>query len=82
MKTKMGIRILRFIVSFCIIVILFVIPIHFFSSKGMGPLPWSEIFRYWWIPLQVGILGAIIFTIDRDDDPPFWEKFKKKKKSE
>ena len=82
MKTKKGIRILRFIVSFFVISFLFVIPIHFFSSKGMGPLPWSEIFRYWWIPLEIGILGAVWTTFVFDDKPPFWEKFKKKKKSE
>ena len=82
MKTTNKIRILRFIVSFFVISVLFTIPIHFFSSRGMGPLPWNEIFRYWWIPLQVGILGAIVITFVMDDKPPFWEKFKKRGKSE
>ncbi len=82
MKKKNKIRVLRFIISFCAIVIMYIVPLHFFSFRFMGPQPWSEIFRYWWIPLQVGILGAIVTTFVFDDKPPFWEKLKKKKKSE
>ena len=48
----------------------------------MEPQSWSEIFSNWWVILPVGIFGAIGFTFDVDDELPFWEKFKKKGKSE
>lgn len=57
-------------------------PLHFFSSRGMGPLSWNEIFSNWKFVLLTSILGAIAITFELDDKPPFWEKFKKKKKSE
>ena len=82
MKKKNKIRILRFIISFFVIAILFVIPLHFFGIKGMEPQSWSEIFSNWWVILPVGIFGAIAFTFDVDDELPFLEKFKKKGKSE
>lgn len=50
-----------------------------FSSKGMGPLPWSEILSFWYIWLPTSILGAAWCTFEFDDEPLFWEKFKKKR---
>ena len=82
MKKKNKIRILRFIYMFFGMVIMIVIPIHFWGTKGVGPQSWSEIFSNWWIILLVSIFGAIAFTFEMDDVPPFWEKFKKKGKSE
>lgn len=83
MKTKNKTRIMRFVITFCTIFFMGTVPLHFFSSRGMGPLPWSEIFRSWWIPLFSSILGAIVITFEIDDDePPFWKKFKKRGKSE
>ena len=83
MKPKNKNRIIRFVIDFCAIFFMGTVPLHFFSSRGIGPLPWNEIFRSWWVILLTSIFGAIAITFEVDDyDPPFWEKFKKKKKSE
>lgn len=65
---------------FCIFILGLTVPLHFFSSKGMGPLPWSEILSFWYIWLPTSILGAAWCTFEFDDEPLFWEKFKKKGK--
>lgn len=81
MKIKNKTRIIRFAITFCAIFFMGTVIPHFFSIRFMGPLPWSEIFRMWWIPLFTSIFGAIVITFEIDDKPPFWEKFKKKGKS-
>lgn len=80
MKPKNKTRIVRFTIQFCIFILGLTVPLHFFSSKGMGPLPWSEILSFWYIWLPTSILGAAWCTFEFDDEPLFWEKFKKKGK--
>ncbi len=80
MKRKNKNRLLRFVFSFSAFIAIATSLPHFFSSKGMGPLPWKTIFSHWVFLLFVALLTAIEFTYELDDKEPFWEKRKKKGK--
>ena len=78
MKKKNKDRILRFTLSFIATAVLSTTPFHFFSSKGMGPLPWKDIMKAWPVILFLSLLYATISTYEQDDKDPFWRKWRKK----
>ena len=82
MKKKNKYRILRFTLSCFATAVLCTTPLHFFSSKGMGPLPWKDIMKAWPFILFLSLLFATEFTFERDDKEPFWKRFKKKDRDE
>lgn len=80
MKKQYQNRILRFVLSFLAFTTIAISIPHFFSSKGMGQLPWNTLFNYWGFLLFLALVTAIEFTYEYDDEEPFWEKIKRKKK--
>lgn len=80
MGTKFKNRVLRFLFIFCVSIPLYVLPIHFFSSKGMGPQSWEQLWDDKWVYIEIDFYLSTLYTFINDDKEPFWEKLKKKGK--
>lgn len=73
---------LIFAIAFVVSIPLCELPIHFFSSKGMGPQSWEQQWEDRWIIVENAFFFATcicIFCII-DDEEPFGEKLKRKKR--
>lgn len=80
MKKKNQNRLIRFVFSFSVFTAIATSLPHFFSSKGMGPLPWKTIFDHWGFLFFLALFTAIEYTYELDAGEPFWEKLRKRRK--
>jgi lipid-A-disaccharide synthase-like uncharacterized protein len=60
--------ILWFLVGFISGFLFSTITAHFFSSKGMPPQSWKEIFDNIWIYIFVSVLGGIVLAIRMSEE--------------
>ena len=57
-----------FAITFVITIVIDVLLYHSFSSKGIGPLSWTEIVQNWPVILISSLLISISFTYVAYDD--------------
>ena len=54
-------------------------PIHFFSSKGMGPQSWEQLWKNKWVFVANSFFLSLLYVFIDDNEEPFWKSIRKKK---